>query len=253
MKHKEVCHFKRPAYYKSLYDAPVTKLAISAADLDIQELAKKARPRRKRKQPATAREREHNERSYHWGPGYMRFQPQTQGWQATCPRWNGSHANPVNPSSRCRQYRGVKNADDDVLVQRALRHWINECGKYATRQQHLAYRPGLGQIPSEEEVEAAKLPDGYDSAEDPLAERNVVGDAAEHAEPPRRRAKARASAPSRGRAKARASAPGRGRGPAECSSSTSSSESAESSLDSPSSSSTESSQQGSDSSPTSSG
>ena len=89
-----------------------------------------------------------------------------------------SHANLVTLKTVCRQYRSVKNADDDVLVQRALRHWINECGKFATRQQHQAYRPGLGQIPSEEEVEAARLPDDYDSAEDPVAERSLVGERA---------------------------------------------------------------------------
>ena len=138
-------------------------------------------------------------------------------WQATCPR-SHSHRNPDKPSTKCTRTMsyttdGSGLSEEDVL--RLLRYWLVSCLDYATRTEHMKFKPSISDLPGDVdafEVEAAqKLPSGYTSAPEGRAH-----DASEApAGAPRRRVRRKAaSAAAAAKAAAVPEEPGPGLAPA---------------------------------------
>ena len=87
------------------------------------------------------------------GPCRLIFKPPSS-WQATCPRKH-SHHNPDKPITKCTRTmsfapdgRGL--SEQDTL--RLLRFWLFEASKYATRTEHMGFKPSLSDLPSDEDA-----------------------------------------------------------------------------------------------------
>ena len=96
-------------------------------------------------------------------------------WKALCGRSSGSHRNVLNRKTTCTQSKTFKTPEQEELAQVLLKHWLNECPKYATCLDHMKFRPCSSTCPSAAEVERKKLPDDYNSDDDALAVRSSVG------------------------------------------------------------------------------
>ena len=182
---EEVAHFQKSSYYKRLLGQGKAgkaglQMQLGAGMTDVcEDKAKVPRSRKasgsmldkggggarkqssKPRQPRRAgQERQVHPRSYSWGPARLTFKPQAKAWQATCPR-SQAHCHLRGRKTNCTKTLSFKNDEDDIIVQRRLKHWLNQCMCYSNRVAHMCYKAPLCDVPSDEALIAACLPDDF--------------------------------------------------------------------------------------------
>ena len=115
----------------------------------IPEIDGAAAGKRKRRQN---RSRAKHEKSHAWGPAYLTFKsPNT--WQATCHRCK-SHKHMLGHSTKCTRSRTFKTEDEEIIVLRQLRHWLNIAKNYGSRVAHMGAPAMTKARASDAEVDA---------------------------------------------------------------------------------------------------
>ena len=80
-------------------------------------------------------------------PCSLIFKP-PRTWQATCPRTH-SHRNPDRPGTRCTRtmsYEAGSESSEHAVLQ-SLRYWLSSCRNFATRSEHMSFRPRMRTFP----------------------------------------------------------------------------------------------------------
>ena len=186
---EEVAHFQKSSYYKKLIGQGKAgksglQIQLGAGMTDVCEDKVPVPRSRKatgsmleggggsRKQAASSKprqprqagqERQVHPKSYSWGPARLTFKPQAKAWQATCPRFQ-AHAHLRGRKTNCTKTLSFKNDEDDINVQRRLKHWLNQCMCYSNRVTHMHYKAPLCDVPSDEALTAACLPHDFEDA-----------------------------------------------------------------------------------------
>ena len=169
-------HFKGPAYYKDALKAQRRDVWCNDVD-ELGDFAKASATNKKTRRPRAHRpagKAENTKPNIPWGSGFLTWKENGKMWQATCPRCYAGHQNLANPDTLCRQARKIRvpgkcratTMDEETTV-RALKHWMNSCTLYGDRLAHQRYKPEAADLPTEEEVKKGRLPEDYNSDDDP--------------------------------------------------------------------------------------
>jgi hypothetical protein len=188
VRYTHVEHCRDDAYYKALFSV---EMAPVSAILDVPDVLaiKDGRggngnrvghtmPAQKKKSGA---KRQVHERTYEWSCGLMTF-VQKGGvgvaWQATCPRKH-AHRSTTSGKVFCKKRMDFSSEAGSHDVELRLKHWINSCMSFATRLDHMGWKPTPAECPSEQCIEESALQfddlEGCEAQEEPARKKTKTG------------------------------------------------------------------------------